>query len=439
MAKFIIHGGRPLKGAVRLGGAKNASFKLMIASLLAKGESRLLNFSKIADVEITKKIIESLGGRVKKCGERTLFINGARIITSIIPKKLGLASRASTMFIGPLLARLKRAVVPLPGGDKLGKRPLDRHFAGLETLGAEARFTNGMFEIRAPKLKGAYFRFSKNTHTGTETLIMAAVKAEGKTILDNAAQEPEVDDLIRFLNKMGAKICRIAPRKIQIKGVKELKPVIYKIMPDRNEAVSYAVAAIATRGDIIVENAKTHHLRTFLTKLKAAGGSYEVGNYGIRFYYKNRLKAVDIVTEPHPGFMTDWQPLWSILATQFRGRSTIIEAVHLNRFQHVPYLQKMGAKISFIQPIPEDPQEFYNFNLEDDKPDYFHGIQIQGPTLLKATKAKVPDLRTGATLTLAGLIAKGKTILTDIEHIDRGYENLDGRLVELGAKIKRVQ
>lgn len=438
MAKFIIHGGRPLKGAVRLGGAKNASFKLMIASLLVKGECRLLNFSQIADVEITRKIIESLGGKVKKSGERTLFINSSQIITSIVPQKLGLASRASTMFIGPLLARLKRAVVPLPGGDKIGKRPLERHFAGLKALGAKVQFINGMFEVKALKLKGAYFKFPKNTHTGTETLIMAAVNAQGKTVLDNAAQEPEVDDLIRFLNKMGAKIRRLAPRKIQIEGVKELKPVIYKIMPDRNEAVSYAIAAIATKGDIIVENARAQDLETFLNKLKVAGGGYKVGNYGIRFYYKEQLKAVDIITEPHPGFMTDWQPLWSILATQARGRSTIIEAVHLNRFQYVPYLQKMGAKINYLQPAPENPKEFYNFNIKDDKPNYFHGIQIQGPTSLKAIKAKVPDLRAGTTLTLAGLIAKGKTILTDIGHIDRGYENLDGRLLKLGARIKRV-
>jgi len=438
MAKFIIQGGRPLKGSIRLGGAKNASFKLMIASLLTKGESRLLNFSKIADVEITKKIIESLGGKVRKCGERTLFINGAKITTSVIPEKLGLASRASTMFIGPLLARLKRAIVPMPGGDKLGKRPLDRHFAGLMALGAKVKFINGMFEVSASKLKGTYFRFPKNTHTGTETLIMAAVMAEGKTILDNAAEEPEIDDLINFLNKMGAKINHLSSRKIQIEGVKELKPVIHKIMPDRNEAVSYAIAAIITRGDIIVENAKAEHLEAFLDKLKLAGGGYEVGNYGIRFYYKGRLRATDIITEPHPGFMTDWQPLWAVLATQSHGQTTIFETVHLNRFQYCLYLNKMGAKINYIQPMPENPELFYNFNPEDDKEDFLHGIQIQGPTQLEAIKAEISDLRAGATLTLAGLIAKGETVLTNIEHIERGYEDLDRRLIELGAKIKKV-
>jgi UDP-N-acetylglucosamine 1-carboxyvinyltransferase len=438
MAEFIIKGGQPLKGAVRLGGAKNASFKLMIASLLCPGESRLLNFSQIADVDLTKNIIRALGGKIKKSGERTLFINSQDLNKFTVPKDLGLASRASTLFIGPLLSRLKKAVVPVPGGDKIGKRPLGRHFAGLKALGAEVRFENGVFKVSASRLKGSYFKFPKNTHTGTETLIMAAVKAQGKTILDNAAQEPEVDDLIAFLNKMGAQIKRTKPRRIEITGIKRLYPVIYKIMPDRNEAVSYAIAAVASKGDIIVENAREKDLTHFLSKLKKAGAGFEIGNYGIRFFYKGRLKPVNVITRPHPGFMTDWQPLWAILATQFHGTSKITEAVYINRFQYVDYLKKMGAKIIYFHPEPKNPDKFYNFNIEDDK-GTAHGIKITGPTKFKAVKARVPDLRAGATLTIAGLLAKGKTVLKDIEHIDRGYENLDKRLLELGADIKRVK
>ncbi len=437
MTKFIIQGGEPLKGAVRLGGAKNASFKLMIASLLTSGESRLLNFSQIADVELTKKIIRSLGGKVKSSGERTLFIQAENLNNFKVPEKLGLASRASTLFIGPLLARLKQAVVPVPGGDRIGKRPLDRHFDGLKALGVKVKFSQGMFLLKADKLKGGYYKFPKNTHTGTETLIMAGVLAEGKTVLDNAAREPEVDDLIAFLNKMGARIKRTLPRRIEIEGVKKLHSVIYKIMPDRNEAVSYAIAAVATKGDIIVENARRQDLTYFLDKLKKAGGGYELGNYGIRFFYKGKLKAVDITTRPHPGFMTDWQPLWAILATQSEGKTRLIEAVHVDRFQYVNYLKKMGAEINFFQPQVKNPQEFYNFNLEDDKGSW-HGIEIRGVASLRAIEAKIPDLRAGANLTIAGLIAKGKTVLTNIEHIDRGYEKLDQRLVELGANIKRI-
>lgn len=438
MTKLIITGGNSLKGTVRLGGAKNSSFKLMIASLLAKGESRLLNFSKISDINVTKNIIEALGGSVRTCGERSLYVNASKITLSRIPEELGLASRASTMFIGPLLYRLKKAVVPLPGGDKIGKRPLDRHFKGLEQLGAKIWIKKNMIEVSAQNLKGAHIIFPKNTHTGTETLLMAAVFADGKTILENAASEPEVDDMINFLNKMGAKIKRVKPKTIIIQGVKAFNPVIYKVMPDRNEAVSYAIAAYISKGDIIVENARVEHLQAFLKKLNDINAKYEIGNYGIRFYYQNDMKATDIVTASHPGFMTDWQPLWSILATQCFGVSSIIESVHLNRFQYVKYLLKMDAKIEYFKPKIDNPDAFYNFNLKDDNSNFYHGIKITGPSELKAIKAKVVDLRAGATLVLAALIAKGKTILEDVEHIDRGYENLDSRLRDLGAKITRI-
>lgn len=437
MSKFIISGGQPLYGAVRLGGAKNASFKLMIAALLAKGESRLLNFSKIADVEITKKIIKSLGGELRSAGERTLFIDPTGLKSYQVPAVLAAQSRASTMFVGPLLHRFGQAIVPLPGGDKIGKRPLDRHFDGLKALGAQVKLSNGSFQVSAERLRGAEYTFVKNSHTGTETLLMAAVLAQGKTIIRNAALEPEVDDLINFLNQMGGKIKRLPDRVIEIYGVKELKPTIYQIMPDRNEAVSYAVAALATKGDVIVENADPNNLQSFLDVLDRAGGGFECGNYGIRFFYKKPLKAVKIITQPHPGFMTDWQPLWAVAATQSQGVSTIIEAVHTSRFQYVDDLKRMGAEIEFFDPQPKDPKNFYNFDLEDDRDEYNHGMKVSGPTQLKPIKAKVPDLRAGATLVLAALTAPGKSILKDVDHIDRGYESFDHRLCRLGAHIIR--
>lgn len=437
MSKFIIQGNFPLKGAVRLGGAKNASFKLMIASLLVDGETRLLNFSDIGDVAITKKIIESLGGKVRSCGERTLFIESRSLSGFKIPQTLAKQSRASIILAGPLLVRFGKAILPLPGGDKIGPRPLERHFKGLGKLGAKIRFINGRFEASCEALKGAYYRFEKNSHTGTETLIMAAVKAAGKTIIDNAACEPEVDDLINFLNLSGAKIKR-KKRRIEIQGVKRLVPTIYSIMPDRNEAVTYACAALGTKGNIIVENAKKEHLKAFLKKLDEIGGGYEFGNYGIRFFYQKQLKATNIETTPHPGFMTDWQPLWATLMTQAKGTSQVIETIFPNRLIFTKDLIKMGAKISLFNPKVVNKEKFYNFNLEDDKKDYFHAAKIFGPTKLKPIKVKVPDLRAGATLVLAALIAKGKSVLTNINQIDRGYENLDGRLIGLGAKIKRV-
>jgi UDP-N-acetylglucosamine 1-carboxyvinyltransferase len=437
MEKLFIKGGKSLRGVVRLGGAKNASFKIMIASLLIQAETRLLNFSRIEDVVITRKIISALGATTYSAGERTLFVNGARLTNSVIPVELGLASRASTLFIPALLHRLHRAVVPAPGGDKIGHRPLDRHFDGLRKMGAIIRTIGPSFEVTASKLRGTEYVFDKNTHTGTETLIMAGVLAEGKTLLGNAALEPEIDDLINFLNLAGAKIRRLPDRKIEIVGVEALKPVIYRIMPDRNEAVSYAIAAIVTKGDVVVENARKEDLKSFLNTLETAGGGVEIGNYGIRFYYKGKLRKSTIVTQPHPGFMTDWQPLWAVLATQSKGISTIVESIYPFRFQYIDALRAMGTTIDTFQPKTDDPRTFYNFDQENDLPNYFHGISIHGPTRLKACKMSVPDLRAGATMVLAALVAQGISEIDNIELIDRGYENLDGRLNELGADIKR--
>ena len=237
---------------------------------------------------------------------------------------------------------------------------------------------------------------------------------------------------------MGAKITRLANRVIEIEGVKKLKPVIYKIMPDRNEAVSYAIAALITRGDIIVENAREKDLTAFLAKLEKTGAGIEKADYGLRFFYQKPLTAVDIITRPHPGFMTDWQPLWSVLATQCQGTSRIIETVFTSRFQFVKDLQLMGAKVEFFQPQVDNLEEFYNFNLPDDQPVNFHGLKVSGITPLIGKTITVNDLRAGATLALAGLVAQGKTVLTGLEHIDRGYENFAGRLLKLGAKIKRI-
>ena len=439
MEKFIIQGGKRLNGSVRLGGAKNVSFKVMIAALLANGQSRLLNIPQISDVEITRKIITHLGGKIRSSGERTLFIETTSIKGHEIPQKFGNQSRASTMFVGPLLARFKTAILPLPGGDNIGRRPLERHVEGLKALGAKIDFDGKKMRVTTKELRGGRYRFAKNTHTGTETLVMAAVLAKGKTILENVALEPEVDDLISCLVKMGAKIHRKPDRKIVIEGVKHLKPVIHKIMPDRNEAVSYACAAVASKGDIIVENVKKEHLTAFLQKYEQAGGGFEVGDFGIRFFYKRPLIAVQVTTAPHPGFMTDWQPLWAVVATQAMGQSTIHETVHAQRFQYVPDLLKMGARIKLYSPRLSHPQDFYNFNPFNDRPEYHHAIRISGPTPLHGYDLSVHDLRAGATLVLAALIADGTTTLTGVDLIDRGYENLDGRLMDLGATIRRTQ
>jgi UDP-N-acetylglucosamine 1-carboxyvinyltransferase len=438
MSHFRIVGGKPLYGSVRVGGAKNASYKLMIASLLANGTSRLLNFSHISDVALVAQIINSLGGKAELVGERAYMIDPSGLSNNTIGAEYGEMSRASTMFIPVLLAKFGHAEVPFPGGDKIGARPLDRHFEGLEALGATVEVADGYIKMTVAELRGCTYRFKKNSHTGTETLIMAAVKAKGKTILENAAEETEIDDLIKFLNSMGAQIVRKPNRIIEINGVEELTGGIHKIMPDQNQVVSFACAALATKGDMIVEDAYAKDLTAFLDKLDEIGAGYEIGKYGIRFYYKGELSGTYVETASHPGFKTDWQPLWVTMMTQAHGESVLHETVYENRFAYVKSLNEMGAQIELFNPPVENPDQVYNFNLDTERPDQFHAARIKGPVQLHGGEFDVKDLRHGATLLIAGMIADGETILHDPDnHIDRGYEALDQSLQTMGAHIER--
>lgn len=436
MSNFKITGGKPLFGSVRVGGAKNASYKLMIGALLANTPSRLLNFSHISDVELVANIINSLGAAAQLVGERAYMIDPRNLKNFQIETKYGEMSRASTLFIPALLIKFGKAIVPFPGGDKIGARPLDRHFDGLVALGAQVKNENGNIVVTAEKLHGNTYKFSKNSHTGTEMMIMAAVKAEGKTVLENAAEEGEIDDLISYLNSMGAKIVRKAGRIIEIEGVQNLTGSIHKIMSDQNQAVSFACAALATKGDVIVENARANDLDAFIQKIDEAGAGYEVGEYGIRFFYKQPLKATDVTTAIHPGFKTDWQPLWVTMMTQAEGESILHETIYEDRFAYVESLVAMGAKIELFNPSVENPDEVYNFNLNEQKPNSMHAAKIYGPQTLHGGEFTVKDLRHGATLMIAGMIAQGETILHDpSEHIQRGYENLDECLRTMGAQI----
>lgn len=434
---FIITGGTPLRGCVRLGGAKNASYKLMIATLLGNSPSRLLNLPNIDDVHLVSQIINELGAKSYSVGENTSFIEPMNLSDFKIASKHGEVSRSSTLFIPVLLSKLKRAAVPLPGGDKIGKRPLERHFEGLVKLGARWDLKDSMLYFETNGLKGTTYRFDKNTHTGTETLIMAAAMAKGKTILENAALEPEIDDLIKFLNSMGARIRRRSFRVIEIEGVDQLHGAIHRVMPDRNEAVSYACAALTTKGDIVIENARHQDLKIFIEKVEEAGGGVEIGDYGIRFFYKQILRATDIETATHPGFMTDWQPLWAVSMCTADGTSVIHETVMQNRFQYVDVLTQMGAKFEIFNPKVKDPKKVYNFNWDDRKESDKHALRIFGSTQFTGGEFKVHDLRAGATSLLAAIAGTGTTILHNIEQIDRGYAKIDVKLKSMGAKIER--
>ena len=436
MTSFRIQGGTPLKGAVRLGGAKNASFKLMIAAACGTGESRLLNMSKIGDVEITFKTLEAIGIKCSRPGDNTVYVAGNGISSDTIPHFNGEKTRAATLFAGLLLNKKNRAIIPMPGGCALGDRPIERHLDGFRAMGAVISATKHGLQLEAPSgLHGATYRFTKKSHTGTEALIIAAVLARGTTIIENAALEPEIDDLITFFSAMGAQVKRTG-ENIKIEGVEKLHGATHYVMPDRNEAVSYACMAIATRGDVIVEGAVPAHLTGFLSKLHEIGGQYEISDYGIRFWYDHPLVPSNITTAPEPGFMTDWQPLWTTMMTQAKGTSTVIEAVTQHRLAFTTQLVQMGAKIEYFDPRPSNPAEFYEFNYPETV-SYPHAARITGPTQLSGRTLTVPDLRGGATLVMAAIMARGESLIHNIELIDRGYECFDERLRMLSADIKR--
>ncbi len=435
MAKYIIEGGIPLKGEVKIPGAKNAGFKLMIASLLSDELSTITNIPYIRDVVAVKNIIENIGPKIE-FSDDTIQVSGP-VNTWQIPSELGLKSRASFMYIPALIHRFRRAKVPLPVGDKIGERPINWFLDGLVEMGATVNKDENFIDVSAEKLRGAVYRFPKNSHTGTEGLVMAAVLADGTTRIENAASEPEVDDLIAFLNKMGAKIKRTESSIIEIEGVSSLKGTVYEVMPDRNEAVTFSCMALGTKGDIEIEGVNHRHLEAFKKEVGNAGGGWEEKEKNLRVYFDQILKPTNVTTTPYPGFMTDWQSLWVALMTQAQGISTVCETIFENRFGYIPNLQKMGADIETFFPEVSDPETFYNFDWNEKTRSLPHGVRINGSTPFHGGKMEVQDIRAGATLVFAALMAKGISEIFGIEHIERGYEDLAGRLERLGARIRK--
>jgi UDP-N-acetylglucosamine 1-carboxyvinyltransferase len=441
METFIINGGKPINGTVTIGGAKNVALKILIASLLTDEEIIIHNVPILRDVLSLIDVLKSLGVTTKVDGHTLRIRNGETPSDPRVPLDIGARLRTSSMVLGPLLARYGKGTVPNPGGCRLGARPIDRHIDGLRAMGAVIDYTSedGFFHATAKELHGAKIRFPKNTHTGTESIVLAAVLARGQTIIENAAEEVEVDDLINCLNAMGAKIHKTDPRTIVIDGVAQLHGVEYTIMPDRNEEVTFAIAAALTGGSIVVEGSQLPYLEAFLDAFTKAGGTYEkIDNTHTKYGSSGEIKATDILTAPYPGFMTDWQAPWAILMTQAKGISTIHESVFESRFSYVAELKKMGAHIDFYDPPVLDPESFYNFNWNDRKEGYHQAIQIHGPTKLHNAVLFVDDIRAGASLVLAALTAPGDNYLHGVELIDRGYESLEERLTKLGAVIRRT-
>ena len=431
MARFIVEGGKELHGEVRLSGAKAEAPKLMIASLLTDEPVRLDNFPKIGDTDITRELCERIGSTIS-------VQNGSATLTTLSVKtsrvlELSRRNRIPILALGPLLARTGEAEVPILGGDKIGPRPVDLHLQALRALGAEIEITASSYYAKAPRgLRGASIEFNFPSVGATENTILAAVLAKGKTVIKNAALEPEIVGLIKMLQKMGAIIELAPPRTITIEGVGRLRGTRHRILPDRNEAVSFACLAIATGGDILIRGAVQEHLITFLNVVRRIGADYEVLPEGIRFRRANGLKATDIETATHPGFMSDWQQPLVMLLTQAEGESSVHETIYEDRFGYADDLNSLGAKIDVKTDCAHG--ETCRFAGKG----FRHAAVIHGPTPLRGGNLRVRDLRSGIVNVIAALVAEGESVIEGVEEIDRGYEKIDERLRNLGAEMRRV-
>jgi UDP-N-acetylglucosamine 1-carboxyvinyltransferase len=415
--KLIISGGKRLQGTVRIDGAKNSALSIMAATLLTKDVCILRNVPRLTDVDTMGEVIRKLGIKVEWGGDNTLYIDSDDFNNCEAPYELVKMMRGSILVMGPLLARLKKAKISLPGGCSIGARPVDYHIKGFEALGAQVEVEKGYIEAKVDKLKGDDIYLDFPSLGATENIMMAACLAEGITTIENAAKDPEVVELGHFLNKMGAKVEGLGTDLIKIEGVKELHGINYTIIPDRIEAGTYMVAAAITGGDVLIEKADPLLLKPLIVKLEEAGVRIELEKNLIKVTGPDRVKAVDIKTLPFPGFPTDMQPQFMALSCVAKGTSVITETVFENRFVHTGDLIRMGADIK----------------VEG------HSAIIKGVKELSAAPVMASDLRGGAALVLAGLVSEGTTELSRIYHLDRGYVKLEEKLNSLGADIKRVK
>lgn len=430
--KFIISGGKKLQGEIKAAGAKNAATKMMIASILTSEPVTLENFPDIGDAKITEELCRSIGSKIEKSGN-VLKIQTPRITNSKVVS-LSRRNRIPILALGPLLARAGEAEVPILGGDKIGPRPVDIHINALAAMGAEIEVKSDRYIAKAKNgLRGAKISLRYPSVGATENTLLAAVLAKGRTVIQNAAIEPEITDLIKMLQKMGAIIELGTSRTIYIDGVSSLRGARHKILPDRNEVVSFACLAVATNGRILVREARQEELITFLNTLRKLGGEYEVVDDGIIFYRaaSGPLRAANIETDTHPGFMTDWQQPLAVLLSQADGVSNIHETVYEDRFAYAQDLNLMGADIKV------ETKCLGELACRFKEKEFYHGAKITGPTKLRSSNLTVRDLRSGIAHIIAALVADGESVIEGVEEIDRGYENIDERLKNLGANITR--
>ena len=413
-ARLLIEGGTPLRGEVRISAAKNAALPLLCAALLSEEAIVLNNVPHLADVATIRALLERLGAQIADDGGSTA-IRTRRLTSVEAPYDLVSTMRASVLVLGPLLARAGRARVAMPGGCAIGGRPIDLHLRGLERLGADISLAGGYVEAHAARLKGARVVFDLVTVTGTENLMMAAVLAEGTTVLENCAREPEIPDLARLLTKMGARIQGAGTERIEIEGVRELGGARHRIIPDRVEAGTFLVAGAITGGEVTIREVVPDHLTAVLAKLEATGARLDVGPDWIRVQALDRPRPTDVVTNPFPGFATDMQAQMMALLGLADGSSVVTETIFENRFMHAAELRRLGASIE----------------IEGNR------AVIRGVPGYQGAPVMATDLRASASLVLAGLAASGMTEVSRVYHLDRGYEGIEGKLAALGAGIRR--
>ena len=421
MQKFIVTGGVPLRGEVQIAGAKNAVLKMMAAAVLTDESCILRNVPQISDVQILRRTMTDIGFVVSPIADDGLEIQASAADWLFVPLEAAMKMRSSFILLGPLLSRFGRVIISNPGGDRIGRRPVDLHVEAMRALGAEIEYKNGYYFAQAPGgLQGARISFPYVTVMGTENAMLAGTLAHGTTVIENAAQEPEVDDLVAMLCAMGARIERTAPNRLEIEGVDRLRGVEHRVLGDRLEAGTFAMAAAVTGGEITIRGVDPLHLSSFTDVMTGMGISLETfatDGGGLRVRGGDGIRPADVETNPYPGFATDLQAPLAVLMTQADGVSTIHETIYEDRLDYVMELVKMGAVIEVL--------------------DERHA-RIAGPTPLHGREVEISDLRAGATLILAALAAAETSVISGVEHVDRGYEAIESKLVALGAQITRI-
>ncbi len=419
---FRVTGGRALQGRVRVSGSKNAALKMLAAATLTGERCRFTNVPEIEDVRVMVEVLRDLGATVDHPAPNTYEVAAGDVEWLFVPLEAAAKMRASFILLGPLLARFGRVIMSNPGGDRIGRRPVNLHVDAMRALGADIEYRNGYYFARSPgRLRGAEITFPKVTVMGTENAILAATLAEGRTVIRPAAQEPEVDDLILMLQKMGAEVQRTAPDTVVVEGQRRLRGVEHNVLPDRIEAGTFVIAAAVTGGEVTLDSAPCDHLGAFLEVLNDIGVPLSCGKDSIEVHKgakgPGEYTPVDIETAPYPGLATDLQPPTSVLLSQAAGTSTLHEAIFEDRLDWLEQFRRLGA----------------NIELHDD-----HHASITGPSRLHSAEVEMGDLRAGASLMLAALAAEGTSVIHGAHHVRRGYENIEGKFLDLGAQIERV-